>query len=314
MDWSEYFYDERPIVPSELKYIESVLPEEFKAVFAAFGANLRGVLRVATLPYNIQFEAVKRQVFQQLLLEERIKRTTYEEVVDPPAENPAEDPSIYKDVAARFHTEYWAGADCQRKLRNVVEERLSDLAEVDTVRSAARDILRQCIVLTWAALEVLATDAFVALLNLRPAVASMLTRDENTKKFFPLRDFVAILEEHSYDVSRKMGNVLVGQRRLDDITVIRAVFRVLFPSEDVQTLLQDERLWKLNQRRNLIVHRRGIVDRSYLLNTGDTLELGAELAITPPFLKESIELIRDIGVAIGKELSSSTSPPHAVLE
>ncbi len=70
------------------------------------------------------------------------------------------------------------------------------------------------------------------------------------------------------------------------------------------TVLRDTELWKLNQRRNLILHRRSIVDESYLRNTGDTLTLGEELKVSPNQFEKDLSLILRIGCAMLEGLAS----------
>jgi hypothetical protein len=57
-------------------------------------------------------------------------------------------------------------------------------------------------------------------------------------------------------------------------------------------------LWILNQRRHLIVHRRGVIDREYLEKTGETLEIGDLLTVTPQEITGYFGRVRDAGVAI----------------
>jgi hypothetical protein len=67
--------------------------------------------------------------------------------------------------------------------------------------------------------------------------------------------------------------------------------------------LEQKEMWVLNQRRHLIVHRRGIVDASYIANTGDALALGAELTISPNELERYLTLVADTGVKMIDEIS-----------
>ena len=64
-------------------------------------------------------------------------------------------------------------------------------------------------------------------------------------------------------MSQHAGDMLVGLHKLDDVDAISAIFDVLFPEHAaLRELLRREELWKLFQRRNLILHRRGVVDAS----------------------------------------------------
>src|SRR5437879_4689111 len=141
---------------------------------------------------------------------------------------------------------------------------------------ASAELLLKGVVLTWSTFEVLLSDIFVLRLNQNPKFATNLMRDDRTKKWFQPKELTAMLPDYGYDLSTRMGEVLIGWHRLDDIRAMRSVFEVLFPAHsNLQKGLQQKALWLLNQQRNLIVHRRAIVDRAYVENTGDSAVLGA---------------------------------------
>ena len=157
-----------------------------------------------------------------------------------------------------------------------------ELTHDPSIAVALQELMRQGIVLAWSAIEALANDLFRSLLNDNPTLSEALFHDERTKKRFQLRDAMGILASRNYNLSDHMGDVLNECCKLDDVDSIRCVFDALFPNgEKLRNTLADERLWKLFQRRNLIVHRRGIVDQMYIDNTGDNVALGSELAISP---------------------------------
>ncbi len=90
------------------------------------------------------------------------------------------------------------------------------------------------------------------------------------------------------------GDALRKIVKIDDIETLRDIYDVLFSDRtDLLRFLRSSELWKLNQRRNLILHRRSIVDETYIENTGDNLRVGSELAIAP----EQLEAIGERCVA-----------------
>jgi len=54
----------------------------------------------------------------------------------------------------------------------------------------------------------------------------------------------------------------------------------------------------LSQRRHLIVHQRGIVDRRYLENTNDTQQIGERLLVSPDELLGYIVLVQNSGASL----------------
>lgn len=80
---------------------------------------------------------------------------------------------------------------------------------------------------------------------------------------------------------------------------MKVVYRVIAPSDqELMKALGNRELWILNQRRNLIVHRRAIVDEQYLANTGESLQAGQEIVITPQDLDRYLSVTRDAGIEL----------------
>src|SRR5262249_45077950 len=131
---------------------------------------------------------------------------------------------------------------------------------------AAQSLLRQCLVLLWSAFEILCSDGFVKLLNANPSKVSALLNADKTKKLFPVKDLIVqALEDHKFDVSRKMGSILIQHRRMDNLETIRTVYDALFPDKkELSKGLNQRELWNLYMVRNLIVHRAAVVDDVFL--------------------------------------------------
>jgi hypothetical protein len=69
-------------------------------------------------------------------------------------------------------------------------------------------------------------------------------------------------------------------------------------AEALRALLGSDDLWVLSQRRHLIVHNRGVVDRKYIEQTGATDEEGKPLRLRPRDIERAIGLVRDAGYAL----------------
>jgi len=161
----------------------------------------------------------------------------------------------------------------------------------------AFELLRQCTVLTWSALEVLSQETFVELLNTMPSLIVRLSNDESARRLFPLKSIaIETLVDHEFDMSHHMGEHLIQLRAVDSVPIMRSVFSALFPSaNELHRAFGDTALWTLNQRRHLIVHKRGVVDREYLTKTGENLETGEQLAVTPAELEIYLRAVVNVG-------------------
>lgn len=70
--------------------------------------------------------------------------------------------------------------------------------------------------------------------------------------------------------------------------------------QDLQKHLRNPKLWLLQQRRHLIVHRRGVVDKQYLEKTGEKLNVGEQLLPTPAEIEEYFKDACDAAIALIK--------------
>jgi hypothetical protein len=94
-----------------------------------------------------------------------------------------------------------------------------------------------------------------------------------------------------------MGEVICDAKRVDDPNSMHAIFQVIGGGVELLQNLKSETLWKLFQRRNLIVHRRGMVDTLYLTKTGDNKSsLNTHLVVSGAELDDYLIVARDIGL------------------
>lgn len=265
----------------------------------AFASNLAGAISVAAMPYRMAASAVQQRIFQAVHSAQRIRslKPEYERMSEQEREQWAFETAKEKFAEEEKQNELKAKVSPPGPFAEAV---LLDL--VASLRDAAfselaDELLRQSTILCWGALEVLVSDTFVAMVNSKPDIAGSLFRDARTRKYYQARDFGAALEEHNYDLSSCMGEVLIDQHRLDDVESIRNALDVLFPSSSsLRTVLCHDKLWRFSQDRNLIVHRRGLIDRQYVAQTGSDCGLGTRLRIRPRLFEEYLTYVQLVGI------------------
>jgi hypothetical protein len=287
----QYFFipiDEATIFAKLDVSIARALPG-FAPITKAFRHNLTAVISTVSVPFHLIAAHVQGLRFQQIHLAESIRAqgiegegTVYEKALP-----------IARERFSKEITE----PEMIRQFSNQTLRELEQSLERGDLARAASELLRQGIVAVWGALEVLAQDVFVALLNANPKYAVQLLTHERTKHLFQLKAIpLDTLSNYDFDLSGSFGDILIRYRRVDTIPVIQAVFNVLLPkSENLRNALGQRDLWVLNQRRHLIVHRRGIVDAEYIAKTGESLTPGTVLVIRPDDLERYLQLTTDAG-------------------
>jgi len=158
---------------------------------------------------------------------------------------------------------------------------------------AADQLLQQGLVLLWSAFEVLYRDTFETLLNIDPSRITALMNEPATRKRFEAERLpLDTIAEFGFDLSGHLGTVLVSKQDFSDLPTVKAVYAVLYPqSRELRDALAQRDLWTLYQQRHLIVHRRGIIDQAYRQATGDTAEVGAQLAVTPSAFNGHLKVV-----------------------
>jgi hypothetical protein len=207
-------------------------------------------------------------------------------------------PVLEKDEFARV--------DADRRIRELGESEtgrkvfnhdacqlLLSLAKNADVADAATQLVLQATVLTWGAFEVLSREIFRSYLNLVPRASTKLLADSDVRKRFDLsRISIEKVAEFNFDLSSKLGDMLIEVNDLADFSGIKSAFFALFPMDSrLHSALNERALWLLFQRRNVIVHRRGIVDRQYVEASGNELPIGSRLMVRPVELERYLELV-----------------------
>lgn len=262
-----------------------------KKIAEAFRVNILGLLTTVSFPYRLAHSATLDRHYHRIFSAERIRSLKLRE-------NPGEND---KELDARRE------AVAQKRAKERLEEFLSSTEGADRIihdslyfleRSksdeelfaSANELILQGVVLCWGAFEVLVRDAFVALLNHEPHLVENLVNDPVAKRRFDLTKIpLETLAYYNFDLSGKMGDILGQQQDLSDLQSAKAVYMAIFPTDsNLREALSNETLRILSQQRNLVVHRRGLIDDTYSKAVSGNQEAGERLRVLPEELEKSI--------------------------
>jgi hypothetical protein len=295
---------------SDLDTVCSSLSVDVKEYAGAFRQNLQATISVLGLPDTLAIATAQRLRFRQLHIAERIRRLPIEGEKGSPESELSE--QMEEEALRSAHERFEQEARDPVMLRALRRESVDCLVEnlqFGELQLAAPELLRQGAVLAWSAFEVLSRDLFVLILNKNPQKAKALVEHLKTRKKFDLRMVsIDILAEHGFDISSKMGSVLVQSHDLGDLGGIKDAYQTLFPDLlSLHDALNQKDLWLLNQRRHLIVHKRAVVDEHYRRSTAEDLPVGSLLQVFPVDLKRYLQLVREAGLEILKAADSTLS-------
>ena len=280
-----------------LSDLAPILPEGLREISLALLDSLHGVIRTLSIPFNYTYSEIHSLHWQRFLMAERIRALKIEK------ESERESDAL--KIAREKFAEYLKGEGIV-SIPDSVLDRLNALKNEPESLAAARELTRQGVVLVWSAVEVLARDCFIYLLNRHPELAERLLSEQANRKWFSVeRIDWQTLASYGYDLSQNLGTFLISKADLTNVPAIRNAYGALFPAAtDLGRKLGDRQLWTLCQKRNLIVHRRGIVDQQYITNTGDILPIGADLWVSPQEVEDMLDAVLQMGTELIKEVGN----------
>lgn len=300
-----------PAEPSEVfcdfDTVATTLREDYRPLADAFRHSLESVLSTASIPFALASASVRKAHFQRLHAAERIRALS----IEAEAGSEVDVELVRAREAHRIACERMNEFEQSEEGRNAVILDICDFLVSGVkhgLEPAAQELLQQCVLLLWSALEVLFRDAFELYLNRNPGKTQALVSHPTTRKRFEAEKLpLGTVVEHGFDLSQHLGSVLVDQQDFSDLSIMKSVYFVLFPSfPELAAALAERNLWLLYQRRHLVVHRRGIVDQSYLDNTGETLAIGSRLSLNPSHFEGDLKLV----VRVGKSLLGCLPKPQ----
>jgi hypothetical protein len=280
------------------------LRPEYQAVAKAFRHSLASALSTVAMPFVLVSNGIEQSHFQRIHIAERIRARNISE----DALHPGEDLETVREHQAHTKAhlrmrEFVQSEEGRNALiRDTCEFLLASLKH--GLESAAHELLQQGLVLLWSAFEVLCRDTFETLLNGDPAkVQALISHPTTRKRFEAERLPLDTLVQHGFDLSARLGTVLVGQQDFSDLRIVKAVYAVLCPGDDALNQAFAHRdLWALYQRRHLVVHRRGVIDQAYLVATGETHAIGMHLLVTPLAFEGALSVVVSAGTALARSL------------
>ncbi|MGH7484886.1 MAG: hypothetical protein ACRD16_05905 [Thermoanaerobaculia bacterium] len=282
---------------------------------ASFFENLSSVLRTVGIPVALASSAVHGSHLQRFHTAERIRsRNLVQGEGETEADLEARRAAASWDVAIQRMDEFCKSEDGRGHMADDACRFLESALEDAEVDAAVTELLLQGEILAWSALEGLARDLFEFLVNADPENVRSLLADPMARQRIPPKISLEELAIAGFNLSSSIGTFLAAHQDFSDVRSIRALIPpILGGGSDLSSVLNEPGLWKLSQRRHLIVHRRGIVDTKYLENTGDKAVIGVRIYLSPADLERDLRSVALAGLAmliqahavVSKETTSS---------
>ncbi len=272
---------------------DKLLNEPTKSIFLNLVENLQSVTHTLSIPFNLVSDRVYSQRMDRFYTAERIRARD-------------DDLASTEELFARAHKRFdeWYDVEGRDAIPDEILIILESMTNNEKAMIGARDLVRQGLVMTWSAFEVFFREAIEHVINNNTKnFLKIYNNKELRRQFIPNSLDWEVLSDFEFDMREKLGEYIVSRSDLSSIAAIRKIAGAIWDdSSEIASKLSENRLWLLNQKRNLIVHRRGIVDRKYLAATGDDVRLGEILLIVPQDVEAAQEAVYDACNAVAKEV------------
>ena len=273
------------------------ISESLQQPLLAFRANLHSAVLVGVIPFQLVNGGVLDQRFNQLVIAANIHNVPIGSETDD--EKKERERISHESAMEQMTSELHDPEVITRHAWSTVNVLKRHLIRND-FQMSAQELLRQIIVMCWGAFEIVANDALRVVLNTKPSVFRGIVETKPYRDSFSSRVLIDALEANGFDLSGKIGDVFCDVARIDSLDKIRNIYGLLLSDATVDTVLKRELLWRIFQQRNLIVHRRGLIDTWYLENTADFGTIGAHIVFNASYVGDSLNVVRDAGLAIIK--------------
>lgn len=199
------------------------------------------------------------------------------------------------------------------KALDIGEDDFRKLLRYDIVYEPYRSLLYAGIVWTWCSFELLTKELWEAALNtrgkyVRKNILQGIGKSPRIQSDSPiLGKYISLdyLAKYDYDLSNSLGTALSYKFDFTSCHGIKEAYSYAFPrSTTISEALDRNILIQLEVRRNVIVHKAGILDAAFCDKTcTDRKEIGSKLKVRSEDIYEFGNAVIDTGLCLMKAVS-----------
>jgi hypothetical protein len=199
---------------------------KYQAIAKTFKYNLASALSAVSIPFCLASTSIHASHFQRLHSAESIRALSINAEEIAPREALEEIRKRKARQKEQFRmTEFTASEDGKQAIIFGICEFLTTSIIEREMEIAARELISQGVILVWSAFEVLFRDTFELELNLNPSKAASLAQDVSTRKKLEVQRFsLDNLIKYGFDLSDKIGTILVSESDFSNLPTIKTVY------------------------------------------------------------------------------------------
>jgi hypothetical protein len=255
-----------------------------KDIVESFIANLESIDRVVSIPYVLSEQFANNRAFSMHLSRNAIlhPELNHEQLLE---------------IARK---EFQESFEDQNQANRIFIDLCMPLIEIpQDEKDPAKELLNQGILLTWSAFEVFCRDYIEKRLNDDPMLCIPIFNSEMLRRRSDLRKLpLEYLISNKFNISEKVGTIIVENYDCSDLLILKEILFCITNKDEIRECMDDKKLWNLFQIRHLIMHRRGIIDKTFLDKTNIDQAIGEKIIIRPNELYKNIRMIQNTVKAI----------------
>lgn len=281
-------------------------PINLQQVTSTFLESIRRTEKVCSIPYNLAWlsgvDVAHNEIAHRSTVLALDRLDPFQDDLD------VEVPKLSRELTHEKLLGFLGSEEGREQLRTGATNFLRRNASLvqPQLLTAAQDLILQCTVSVWAAMETFVSDFVRNLINLEPNRAlTLLSDDECKKRIGKTRWTLEQLLESGLDLSSKVGDLVLSENDLSDLVSIKVVLFALFDRPvGLVKALEDDAVYLLGKSRHLLVHRAGRVDLKFERETASRWKAGTLLSISADELRNYAK----VAVTVVEETMNAYSP------
>ena len=205
------------------------------------------------------------------------------------------------------------------------EEKFGFMLKNPYIYNSYRSLLYSGIVFIWCSFEVFMKDLWEIALNMagkrvKKIALVNIGKSEDANNYSGIKGkYISLdyLGQYNYNITNKLGSILVNKFDFTSPYGMKDAYLCAFPrSTTIREAVENEGLIQLEARRNVIVHRAGILDAAFCKKTGiNQKEIGTNLQLSEEEVLGYGNVTIDVALKMIKAVSSilSSSKKKATL-
>lgn len=250
---------------------------ESNKIVSILKQNLSSIVKSISIPYNLAantaFTWLRNKIgIREAILGDKLSKKEIDDIVE-----------------AKFQMALDNQDEANELFENICNQLLGFTREDENL---ALELIAQGYLQSWSSFEVFLRDYIELSLNQHPENCTKVINSDVLKKRVDLKKIpYEFLETNKFNLSNRLGSLVTDTYDCSDLLVAKEIIKKIKDKEEISKVLDNKELWQFFQTRHLLIHKRGIVDQSFIDKSGIKMQIGEKVVIKSSQLGNTLNLI-----------------------